>query len=136
MTKRKDSGLEAKVGDTASTPSGNSDADPWPEASTTTKLIVGGVLMRGSERIMRSALGRGLQRAKLDQQTLKDAGKKPGLLSKAVSFGAVRIATKSVPGAVLVGGGLIARTLVRRRRAKRKAGLIASQPSRKNSRDK
>ena len=48
--------------------------------------------------------------------------KKPGLAGKIAGAALVRIATRSVPGAIIVTGGLIAKTLYDKRRAKRQAG--------------
>ncbi len=45
--------------------------------------------------------------------------KRPTLLGGLAGAAAVRIATRSVPGAIVVGGGWLAKTLYERRRAKR-----------------
>ena len=55
--------------------------------------------------------------------------KKPGLAGKLAGAALVRIATRSVPGAILVTGGLIAKTLHDRRKAKKQAGQAADQES-------
>ena len=47
--------------------------------------------------------------------------KKPGLVGKIAGAALVRIATRSVPGAIIVTGGLIAKTLHDRRKSKRQA---------------
>jgi hypothetical protein len=45
----------------------------------------------------------------------------PGLLGAGLGIAATRIATRSIPGALLVGGALLAKTLYDRRKAKREA---------------
>jgi hypothetical protein len=52
-------------------------------------------------------------------KALPDAGGKGSLLSGIAGMALVRIATRSVPGAIVVGGGLLAKTLYDRRREKR-----------------
>jgi hypothetical protein len=52
-------------------------------------------------------------------KALPDTGSKGTLLSGIAGAALVRIATRSVPGAIVVGGGLLAKTLYDRRRAKR-----------------
>jgi hypothetical protein len=42
---------------------------------------------------------------------------KPGLVSKIAGAALLRVATKSVPGAIVVGGGLLAKTLYDRKKA-------------------
>jgi hypothetical protein len=44
-----------------------------------------------------------------------------GLLGAGLGIAATRIATRSIPGALLVGGALLAKTLYDRRKAKREA---------------
>ena len=54
-------------------------------------------------------------------KALPDAGGKGSLLTGIAGAALVRIATRSVPGAIVVGGGLLAKTLYDRRREKRAA---------------
>lgn len=55
--------------------------------------------------------------------------KKPGLAGKIAGAALVRIATRSVPGAIIVTGGLIAKTLHDRRKAKRQAETDSDSPA-------
>ncbi len=52
---------------------------------------------------------------------------KTGLAGKMIGAALVRIATRSVPGAIIVGGGMLAKTLHDRRKARRAAELAANQ---------
>ena len=54
-------------------------------------------------------------------RALPAAGGKSSLLAGIAGAALVRIATRSVPGAIVVGGGLLAKTLYDRRRSKRPA---------------
>jgi hypothetical protein len=49
---------------------------------------------------------------------LPDDGGKPSIARKLAGAAVLRVATRSVPGAIIVTGGLIAKTLYDRRRAK------------------
>jgi hypothetical protein len=55
-----------------------------------------------------------------------EAGAKGSLLAGIAGAALVRVATRSVPGAIVVGGGLLAKTLYDRRRAKRATGSKAA----------
>ena len=56
-------------------------------------------------------------------RALPEAGGTASLLTGIAGAALVRIATRSVPGAIVVGGGLLAKTLYdRRRRSKRPVG--------------
>jgi hypothetical protein len=57
-----------------------------------------------------------------------DGGSKGTLLSGIAGIALVRIATRSVPGAIVVGGGLLAKTLYDRRKAKRPAKSKSIKP--------
>ena len=59
-----------------------------------------------------------------------------GMLGAGLGFIATRIATRSVPGAILVGGGLLAKTLYDRKRARdEEKRALAAMPARKVARD-
>jgi len=71
-------------------------------------------------RIARKGGGRLLDEAVGRINAASPAGK-PGLAGKIAGAALVRIATRSVPGAILVTGGLIAKTLHDRRKARQQA---------------
>jgi hypothetical protein len=56
----------------------------------------------------------------VDKMIPAPAGK-TGLAGKLIGAALVRIATRSVPGAIIVGGGMLAKTLHDRRKARRAA---------------
>lgn len=103
-----------------------SDADPadddafaGPSPNPKTNLLVADVALRGGALLVRHGIERGLlgkaygpdkARRILKRRTLGEA-----LASAAVS----RLAMRSVPGAILVGGGLLAKTLFDRRHEKK-----------------
>ena len=104
--------------------------EPAPDAdrhgtSTLTSLIVADLAMRASQRLIKHAVDRLTQN---DEPEPADEGKRKRrrghpLAGRLIVAAAVRVATRSVPGAILVSGGLLAKTLHdRRRRARAKAG--------------
>ena len=77
------------------------------------RKVITTLVQRGGNRLIDLTLGKVLP-AKPALPT-----KRPTLLGGLAGAAAVRIATRSVPGAILVGGGLLAKTLHERRQAKR-----------------
>ena len=75
--------------------------------------IITHLVRHGGNRLIDLTLGRVLP----EDPTLPK--KRPTLLGGLAGVAAVRIATRSVPGAIVVGGGWLAKTLYERRRAKR-----------------
>ena len=75
--------------------------------------IITHLVRHGGNRLIDLTLGRALP----EDPTLPK--KRPTLLGGLAGVAAVRIATRSVPGAIVVGGGWLAKTLYERRRAKR-----------------
>jgi hypothetical protein len=72
-------------------------------------------------RIVRQNGGRLLDEA-VDRVVPAAVNGKSGIAGKIAGAALVRIATRSVPGAILVTGGLIAKTLHDRRKARKTAG--------------
>ena len=59
--------------------------------------------------------------SKLLPEPAAKSGQKSGLVGKVIGAALVRIATKSVPGAIIIGGGMLAKALHEQRKAKRAA---------------
>jgi hypothetical protein len=59
---------------------------------------------------------------------LPDDGGQPSIARKLAGAAILRVATRSVPGAIVVTGGLIAKTLYDRRRAKAPAKQAKNAP--------
>lgn len=77
--------------------------------------IITTLARRGGNRLIDLALGKVLP------DDPAQPTKRAGLLGGLAGAAAVRIATRSVPGAIVVGGGLLAKTLYDRKRAKNAA---------------
>jgi hypothetical protein len=84
-----------------------------------TNLLLAGLALRGGEKLVRYAV----QKLVLGGQVTASGGAKvsraggSGIARAAVGTVLTRIATRSVPGAILVGGAMLAKTLHERRKA-------------------
>ena len=77
------------------------------------RKIITDLARRGGNRLIHRTIGKVMP----DIPDLPN--KRPTLLAGLVGAVAVRIATRSVPGAIVVGGGLLAKMLYDRKQAKR-----------------
>ena len=105
---------------------------PGPSNNPATNLLIADVALRGVSMI----LGRGIEKAALATRYSSDKAadivKGRTLAQSMIATGAARMATKSVPGFLLVGGGLIAkslfdRTFTRRESVRRGERQLAEQ---------
>ena len=84
---------------------------PGPSPNPATNLLIADIGMRGASLLFRRGMEKGLLRARFDADQARKIveGRTLGatLLSAAVS----RVATRSVPGFLLVSGGLLAKTV-------------------------
>ena len=98
---------------------------PGPSTNPATNLIIQDIAMRAGGRLVRHAMEKGLLRGRYGGAEAKAIVENRSLVHTLVSGMLARAATRSLPGAALVGGGLIAKTLydrVQSRKAARKAG--------------
>lgn len=93
---------------------------PGPTENPATNLMLADVAIRAGSYIVRRAVERGFLRGRYGKETAKAIieNRTPG--KTLVSFGLASLATRSLPGAVIVGGGAIAKALYDRRKGKRR----------------
>lgn len=92
-----------------------------PSPNPMTNLIIADLALRGGGRLLRNAVERTVLGAKYSKSDAKDLVRGRTMTQTLVGTAIARIATRSVPGALLVGGGLLAKTLFDRRQSKAKA---------------
>lgn len=109
------------VGKAADAMSPGGTAVPGPSPNSATNLIVHDLALRSVGRVMRNTVERGLLGRRYSKDFAKDVVNNRSLLHSLVAYGATKIATKSLPGAAVVWGGLLAKTLYDRRQGKRAA---------------
>ena len=92
-----------------------------PSPNPMTNLILTDLLLRGGGQIMRHAVEASLLKTKYDKTKAKKIIAGRSLTQTLVATAVARIATRSVPGMILVGGGTLAKLLYDRSRDKRAA---------------
>lgn len=99
---------------------------PGPSTNPATNMLIADIALRSAGRIVRNSMEKGMLHAGLDREQAREIIDGRTMLSSLILYGASKVATRSVPGALLVGGGLLAKTLYDRgltRRAARKRGM-------------
>lgn len=94
---------------------------PGPSTNPATNLIMADIAMRAGSSLLRSVVEKNFLSAKYDSQTARDIVNNRSLKHTLASVAVSKMATKSVPGAVLVGGGLVLKTLFDRSQKRRKS---------------
>lgn len=89
-----------------------------PSPNPMTNLILTDLLLRGGGQILRHAVEAALLSSKYDKSKAKKIIKGRSLTQTIVSTAVARIATRSVPGAIVVGGASLAKLLYDRRRGR------------------
>ena len=84
---------------------------PGPSSNSATNLAIAEVLMGGVSRLMRQSMRQEMLSKTHDRETAREMATSRSLLSGLAIYGASRLATRSVPGALLVAGGLALKTL-------------------------
>ena len=108
----------SKIVDAASSTPGDV---PGPSVNPATNLIIGDIAMRAGGRLVRHALEKGVLRNRYGGAEAKAIVENRSLMQTLMSGMLARFATRSLPGAAVVGGGLIVKTLYDRSKSKRAA---------------
>ena len=94
---------------------------PGPSPNSATNVLIAEILVRSGGRLARRAMEKSLLKARFERSQAAAIIEGRGLAHTLVSTTVARVATRSVPGALLVGGGLLAKTLFDRSISRRKA---------------
>lgn len=111
----------------AKSPEKASDQSDLPQDTTReiagigANLIVTEIILRAVSRLSRQSLEKAAARRHFGPAKAKAIVEERSILHTVAAYGVTKLATRSVPGALLVGGGLLAKTLYHRGSAKRKA---------------
>ncbi len=101
------------------TPGGRDVAGPSPNPAT--NLLIHDILLRSGGRVLRLGLEKGLLRNRYGKSTAKEIVENRSMVQTLASYAVARVATRSVPGAIVVGGGILAKALLDRRQSRRAA---------------
>jgi len=101
---------------------------PGPSPNPMTNLIIADLVLRAGTRVARHALERGVLGKKYSSDKAKQIVKSRSMVQTLVGTAVARVATGSVPGAILIGGALLAKTLYDLRRDRDAAqGEVANE---------
>lgn len=124
-----DKTLEERASDKIAEPVGEASQDrrphlegmPGPSTNPATNMLIADIALRSAGRIVRNSMQKGMLRAGFDRDQAREIVNSRTMLSSLILYGASKVATRSIPGALLVGGGLLAKTLYDRGLSKREA---------------
>ncbi len=92
---------------------------PGPSTNPATNLLIADIVIRGATVLFRRGLERGLLQARFDADKAREIVQGRSLAQSLFSGAASRLATRSVPGFLLVSGGLLAKSIVDRSQGRR-----------------
>jgi len=92
--------------------------DVRPSPSPATNLLLADFALRGGGQLLRHAVERGLLGKSYTPEKAKSLIKGRSMKQTLIGTALARIATRSVPGALIVGGGLLVKTLYDRKHGK------------------
>ena len=84
---------------------------PGPSPDPATNLIMADILIRAGSYIVRSAVEKNLLKGRYGKETAKDILNNRSAKQNLATFAAAKMATKSVPGAAVVGTGIALKAL-------------------------
>jgi len=109
------------VGKGAASAKAEAEEFDGPSPNPATNLILADIALRGGGQLLRQAVERTLLGIKYSPGKARDIVKGRSMMQTLVGTAAARLATRSVPGAIIVGGGLLAKTLYDRRKSRAEA---------------
>ena len=92
-----------------------------PSTNAATNMLIADVAFRAVSRLARNSLHKSVLKTKYSSDKAKRIVENRSIGSTLALYGLSKLATRSVPGALLVSGGLLAKTLYDRGGSKRKA---------------
>ena len=100
---------------------------PGPSTNPATNLLIFDVVIRGASLVAGRLIEKGALRARYRPQKASDIVKGRSFVETMAATGAARIATRSVPGFLLVTGGLLVKAAFDRSQSLRKARRAGEQ---------
>ncbi|MXO74716.1 hypothetical protein GRI40_05705 [Altererythrobacter aerius] len=128
-------GISDAGGEVLTRLTGTSLKVPGPSVNPATNLLINDIAIRAGGRLIRHTLEKGLLRGRYGGTGAKAIVENRSLTRSIVSGLLARYATRSVPGAVLIGGGLVAKTLFDRGRKSAAARRSGDRSLRKMAED-
>lgn len=110
------------------------DPVPGPSPNPATNLIIHDIMLRSAGRLSRMAVEKAVLGKQYGKQFAKDAVENRSVLHTLAAYGVTKVATRSVPGAVVVGTGLVLKVLFDRSQSRREARRQGDRQLRKQAR--
>ncbi|MEL0252852.1 MAG: hypothetical protein VW935_13030 [Novosphingobium sp.] len=92
---------------------------PAPSPNPMTNLILADIALRTGSLLLRRGVEKGLIASKMGSKRAGRLIEGRSMVQTLVGASIARLATRSVPGAIVVGGGLLAKTLYDRKRSRK-----------------
>ena len=96
---------------------------PGPSENPATNFLLADIAIRAGGYLARRSVEKGLLAGRYGKDTAKKIVQNKSLGQTLISWGLARVATKSVPGALIVGGGTLAKALLDRRKSRLRSKL-------------
>ena len=109
------------------------DPIPGPSTNPATNVIIHDILLRSAGRLSRMAVEKALLGRQYGKQFAKDAVENRGIVQTLAAYGVTKVATKSVPGALVVTTGLALKVLFDRSQSKRQSRRKGDRSLRKQA---
>lgn len=91
---------------------GKGENDVWgPSTNPATNLIIQDLILRAAGRLTRTSLEKGLLRRRYGGEHAKKIIENRSLVQTLLAHGATKYATRSIPGALLVGSAMLGKTI-------------------------
>jgi hypothetical protein len=94
---------------------------PGPSPNAATNLMIAEIAVASAGRIARRSMEKRLLKAKFEREQAVAIVEGRGMAHTMITAAIARVATRSLPGAILVGGGLFAKVVFDRSLSRRKA---------------
>jgi hypothetical protein len=94
---------------------------PGPSPNAATNLLIAEIAVASAGRMARRSMEKGLLKAKFEREQAVAIVEGRGMAHTMITAAVARVATRSVPGALLVAGGLFAKVVFDRSLLRRKA---------------
>ena len=106
---------------------------PGPSPNPATNLIINDIVLRSAGRLTRLTLEKALLGKRYGSRFAKEAVENRSMLHALAAYGVTKVATKSIPGALLVGSGLLVKTIFDRSQARHKSRRAGEKTLRKQA---
>lgn len=122
-----------KLEDVTDATPGHKDPVPGPSTNPATNLIIHDIMLRSAGRLSRMAVEKAVLGRQYGKQFAKDAVENRSLVQTLAAYGVTKVATRSVPGALVVGTGLALKVLFDRSQSRRKSRRAGDRALRKQA---